>query len=380
MTTAVHDEPAVHMGLPLPNGKLAMWLFLVTEIMFFTGLIGTYLILRNGTPASTPPFTWPTPHQVHLVEALGAINTFVLIVSSLTVVLAHYSLSKRNVRQAMIYIGISLALGCVFLVIKAFEYKSKWDHDILPGHIGEVLPGPGLTDEKEKQYHNIGMQYVERVRGQLQEITKDVTPDSLEQQPKEVKESYALLQDMSAKEAKDGSGTYTRPLPPAEVGERVNDILESVRYKLTDKALDSLRNADVPDTVLSKLDALKGKEFETRYDLGKELKGILAKDELEKYERFVLNRSVDTSHPKEANVHLTPAIPYGNMWASCYFAMTGFHALHVFGGLVIFVIIIVMGLMNRLGPQHENFIELTGLYWHFVDIVWIFLFPLLYLV
>ena len=39
-----------HMGLPLPNGKLAMWLFLVTEIMFFTGLIGTYIILRNGTP------------------------------------------------------------------------------------------------------------------------------------------------------------------------------------------------------------------------------------------------------------------------------------------------------------------------------------------
>src|SRR5262249_54781705 len=156
--------------------------------------------------------------------------------------------------------------------------------------------------------------------------------------------------------------------------------LESVRYQLTDKALDSLRNADVPDTVLSKLDALKGKEFETRYDLGAELKGILTKDELGKYERLVLNRSVDASHPKEANVHLTPAIPYGNMWASCYFAMTGFHALHVLGGLVIFVFILLMGLMNRLGPQHETFIELTGLYWHFVDIVWIFLFPLLYLV
>src|SRR5262245_26237682 len=314
MTTAVlHDEPAVHMGLPLPNGKVAMWLFLVTEVMFFTGLIGTYLILRNGTPASTPPFTWPTPHQVHLIEALGAINTFVLIVSSLTVVLAHYSLSKRNVQQAMIYIGISLALGCVFLVIKAFEYKSKWDHDILPGHIGEVLPGPGLTDEKEKQIHNVGMQYVERVRGQLQEITKDVTPDNLEQQPKEVKECYELLQDMSARESKDAPGGYTRPLPPAEVGERVNHIL---------------------------------------------------------HEADAANKTV----------HLTPAIPYGNMCASCYFAMTGFHALHVLGGLVIFVIILVMGLMSRLGPQHENFIELTGLYWHFVDIVWIFLFPLLYLV
>ncbi len=49
---AVEERPPLHMGLPISNGKLAMWLFLVTEIMFFTGLIGTYLILRNGTPAS----------------------------------------------------------------------------------------------------------------------------------------------------------------------------------------------------------------------------------------------------------------------------------------------------------------------------------------
>ena len=60
--------------------------------------------------------------------------------------------------------------------------------------------------------------------------------------------------------------------------------------------------------------------------------------------------------------------------------MTGFHALHVFGGLVVFVIILLMAAVGRLGRRHESLIELTGLYWHFVDIVWIFLFPLLYLV
>ena len=60
MAHGAHDEPQLHMGLPLPNGKLAIWLFLVTEIMFFTALIGTYLILRNGTPAVSP-FHWPTP-------------------------------------------------------------------------------------------------------------------------------------------------------------------------------------------------------------------------------------------------------------------------------------------------------------------------------
>ena len=68
------------MGLPLPHGKLAMWLFLVTEIMFFTALIGTYLLLRNSI-AGHPIIRWPTPEDVHLIEYLGAINTLVLVAS-----------------------------------------------------------------------------------------------------------------------------------------------------------------------------------------------------------------------------------------------------------------------------------------------------------
>src|SRR5437016_12779011 len=103
MTQAELDEPQqAHMGLPLPNGKLAMWLFLVTEIMFFTALIGVYMILRNGTPARGP-FSWPTPHDVHLVEWIGAFNTFVLICSSVTVVLAHYCATKRDFKKATAY-------------------------------------------------------------------------------------------------------------------------------------------------------------------------------------------------------------------------------------------------------------------------------------
>src|SRR3954465_2212858 len=106
MAHAVADERQVHMGLPLPHGKLAMWLFLVTEIMFFTGLIGVYIILRNGQPNKVHP--WPTPHDVHLIEWVGAFNTFVLICSSLTVVLAHFALGKGNVKLATIYVGVTL--------------------------------------------------------------------------------------------------------------------------------------------------------------------------------------------------------------------------------------------------------------------------------
>src|SRR5437660_974778 len=132
MAHAVHDEPTViHMGLPLHNGKLAMWLFLVTEIMFFTGLIGVYVVLRNGQPTAAEP--WPAPHQVHLVEWLGAFNTFVLICSSLTVVLAHHSIVRGQVSLAAVYMLVTLVLGLVFLGVKAVEYKAKFDHEILPG-------------------------------------------------------------------------------------------------------------------------------------------------------------------------------------------------------------------------------------------------------
>ena len=131
MAHAVADEPVLHMGPPLPSGKLAMWIFLATEIMFFTGLIGTYIVLRNGQAQKT----WPTPEQVHLVEWIGAFNTFVLIASSLTVVLAHHDLGKGNLRAATGYIAVTLALGTVFLVVKAYEYHAKWEHQILPGYV-----------------------------------------------------------------------------------------------------------------------------------------------------------------------------------------------------------------------------------------------------
>src|SRR5437867_10989635 len=109
MEHAVEEKPVVHMGLPLSNGKLAIWLFLVTEIMFFTALIGVYIILRNGTPTKAEP--WPKPHQVHLIEWIGALNTFVLICSSLTVVLAHFALGKGDVKRATLYLLITLVLG-----------------------------------------------------------------------------------------------------------------------------------------------------------------------------------------------------------------------------------------------------------------------------
>jgi cytochrome c oxidase subunit III len=74
-------------------------------------------------------------------------------------------------------------------------------------------------------------------------------------------------------------------------------------------------------------------------------------------------------------LRLPMVIPSGNMWASTYFLLTGFHAIHVIVGLIAFALV----LLYRLDRKTAHIIENTGLYWHFVDLVWIFLFPLLYL-
>src|SRR4030095_2954592 len=91
-----HLQLEYQPSLPLNNGKLFLWLFLSTEIMFFAGLIGTYIVLRFGAP----PGTWPAPHDVHLVEIIGALNTFVLLMSSVTIVLALEASRNNHVGSA----------------------------------------------------------------------------------------------------------------------------------------------------------------------------------------------------------------------------------------------------------------------------------------
>jgi len=68
------------------------------------------------------------------------------------------------------------------------------------------------------------------------------------------------------------------------------------------------------------------------------------------------------------------------LFFSLYFAMTGMHALHMIIGLGIMATLTVMALKKRFSPQYYTPVEISGLYWHFVDIVWIFLYPLLYLI
>ncbi len=69
-----------------------------------------------------------------------------------------------------------------------------------------------------------------------------------------------------------------------------------------------------------------------------------------------------------------------NCFSGFYFAMTGLHAIHVTVGIGIMLVLALLAWLGKFSHGNHNPVEITGLYWHFVDIVWVFIFPLLYLV
>ncbi len=112
-------------GPPVDRGKFAIWLFLATEVMFFTGLIGTYLVIRLGAPK------WPDPSE-RLAVDITALNTFILIVSSWTVVRAVQAIQKGDQGGLIRWLGISILIGATFVGVQVYEYFQLVAHGATP--------------------------------------------------------------------------------------------------------------------------------------------------------------------------------------------------------------------------------------------------------
>jgi cytochrome c oxidase subunit III len=231
------------------SATLGMWVFLITEILFFGGIFMAYTINRHA---------YPTAFGVGgnmLDLPLGAVNTVVLIASSLTMAMAVWSAQTSKKPLVTIFLILTLILGGVFLGVKVVEYKQKFDHHLIPGH-------------------NFDITYCSR-----------------------------------------------NPVP----------------CKLSDA------------------------------DLIKEKKEIKEAIEVE--------NPVD---PEGSGV--TALNAHAQLYFSLYFGMTGLHALHMVIGAGLLLWLILEARKGRFDANYNTPVENIGLYWHFVDIVWIFLFPLLYLI
>lgn len=448
-------------SLPLSRGKLFLWLFLSTEIMFFAALIGVYIVVRFGAP----PGTWPAPHAVHLVEIYGAINTFVLICSSVSIVLALEAARANNASLAKSWIVVTFVLGSVFLGIKAYEYNSKFVHGIFPSkphslifekadvYYSSSLRGEldrrRMAIEAKKEQTDADKQQLDEYNNLLThvvryaEVKAAAEPDGeaardtlltmaylihhtvvderfvrlLEEELQSLEAEQAALgkQQAELKTAGSGSnGELTRLQAdlqalndekaalekekaelPADTGEgesqragAIDGELAAVNEKIT-AASAKLAEADAANKLATA--ALAAIEARLEVVIGR--LNVLApsgakhaKDD----EHSHADKHDDHAHgPLDLlavarsghglndlhHLRLPMVIPSGNMWASTYFLLTGFHAIHVIVGLIVFALMIPA----TYTAINANVIENIGLYWHFVDLVWIFLFPLLYL-
>jgi cytochrome c oxidase subunit 3 len=218
---------------------LGMWAFLATEVLFFGGLLTAYaayrhMYFREFEYASRDFLLWP----------LGAINTAVLLCSSLTVVLAVHAVQHGEQKKLVQMLLLTMAFGTAFLGVKAFEYYTDYKEGVVPGR-----------------------------------------------------------------------------------------FFHPIEEKLTEKQL-----------------------------------GEMA------HQRMQRDPTLTEAHARRA---VRASL---ELFMGFYFVLTGIHATHMIIGLGLFTWLIIEARKGRFGPGHSNPVEICGLYWHFVDLVWIFLFPLLYLI
>jgi cytochrome c oxidase subunit III len=290
-------------GLPLSKGKLIMWLFLSTEIMFFAALLGSYVVLRFGAAV------WPKPHHVHLSEPIGAFNTFVLICSSVTIVLALEAARANKASLAKFWMVLTLVLGTLFLGVKAYEYQAKFSHGIYP------------WSPRSRVFEKPDLYYGSAVRARLGE--------------------------------------------PAMI-DRLKELDDTPEDKLTADEISGRRR-------LKQIRQMVESPDQQPFDLA-----VVADQVMPLPSDGAAAHGAHGPHGLNDTfpwLQLPAVIPGGNMWASTYFLLTGFHAIHVIVGLIVFAIMCTW----TLNAKRAGGIENAGLYWHFVDLVWIFLFPLLYL-
>ncbi len=455
----------------LYNAKVGIWLFLASEVMLFGGLFSAYIFLRVGAD-----YPWPI-HELPVTP--GFVNTMVLIFSSVTIVMAWASLKLRRIGQFRLFMGLTVACAATFMVLKAFEYKAKFEHysvtltdgTILTGHLphgyeikfGEAtemsLIIQGETAAMDADPHGYVFKYLDGMEapqfkladGSLITLDKD-TFAKMRKEAKEAARKKAEEQGVNIAAPTTIKLTAVAPMSfavkPSNMFGFANIFgysADSITFRdgtvVKGRLLDDRMTLEV-DGIDTRgvVDKEKSLAWESKY-FGEEWKKVFisvrehAKEEFEhKYhgkrdplksatfqkESYYLHLHSDKADdhlPGEGHghgaalgapaaagehegddshgAHHHPTVvldkkditffsnftPKLNTYYAIYFTLTGLHGLHVVAGaLVLAWFWLCNGRMLRENPEHlANRVEVGGLFWHFVDLVWIFLFPLLYL-
>jgi cytochrome c oxidase subunit 3 len=315
-----HEHPpwlAHHFDTPQQQfsaAKLGMWIFLVTEILFFSGLFVAYAVYRRNHPE-----VFMDGHLL-LDTSWGAINTVVLIFSSLTMALAVRAAQCNQQKALTALLAITIACAFGFLGIKFIEYKSKWDHHLVPG--------------QDRIVYFLSGQYFE---------------DAV---------------------ASDGAG------PPAG-GVATEKSLHYIEEVLTHGGHGGGHAVEEDGhDAGSSGDHAEGDGDHPEGD------GDHAEQNSEQGDGSGDPAGENGHHgeKKMSEAELKHRARNIQSFMGIYFAMTGLHGLHVIIGIGVLTWLLVRARKGHFSSEYFEPVDCTGLYWHLVDLIWIYLFPLLYLI
>ena len=316
-------------------GKMGMWLFLVTEVLFFSGMFCAYALYRNRNPEV---FEFCS---TFLNEKLGAINTGVLLFSSLTMAWAVRASQLKETKTLIGMLGATLGCAAIFLGVKAVEYSHKWALGLFPGkfYVSQIEGAPH-SDVPYLWYLCI-LPLVMLVCFVLYYVYGFVTASKFHLRVAGPLSIAALCYFGGV-----GLGLFL------ESGEGHGDAHAAASHGNHGHghAADHSHAEATPTVNLLPLDAAP------------------------------LNDVALT--PAEMNTPDSSVNQKGmaGLFFSIYYCMTGVHAFHILGGMGVLTWLIVKSAREEFHSKYYGPVDNVGLYWHLVDFIWIYLFPLLYLI
>lgn len=394
-----HYDDAQHQ---FDSGKLGIWLFLAQEVLFFSALFVAYILYRVHHPE-----IYAYAHK-WLDVKMGAINTGVLIFSSLTAAWAVRCAQLNQKRGLILCIAVTIGCACGFLVIKYIEYSHKYHEQILFGKRFDPCISSGgnplMTKSNEcpgnKSSVAFDMAAGKPTAGCIEQATIDQDPrtDGLQAdcavseakvkldvrgKPTDQVLGTRPITAMCPEGGHDDHGKGTFPCWKPSYQPAVCPDLATGADKAQGKPTRSQVGILVvygdhevrgPDTVI-KAECKKAPVIPPPSDPLAD-----APQRIELGKKLVTDKPPLTEHEKHEAFYDGPPPENTNMFFTIYFAMTGLHGIHVLVGVFVFIWLLIRAIKGHFTSDYFGPVDYAALYWHIVDLIWIFLFPLLYLI
>ena len=317
-------------------GKLMMWFFIVSDALTFSGFLAAYGFSRfkfiDNWPIADEVFThFPFMHGVDAPMYYVALMTFILIFSSVTMVLAVDAGHQMKQKKVAFYMLLTIIGGLIFVGSQAWEWKN-----FIKGEYGAIeTKGGSIIQFVDKEGKRVKLEeFAVRLPGQREELSRS--------------KGRWFMEDA------DTLTTYS--VAEVQAGFKANpDLLVRTEKIYRDTKEDKANTKLQPG-----LNKNKHREILTR-----------AESEV----------MVGNAHMVVEGANLKRNEYGSKLFADFFFFITGFHGFHVFSGVVINFIIFLNILVGTYEKRRSyEMVEKVGLYWHFVDLVWVFVFTFFYLV